>query len=269
MAIGLARMFGILLPVNFYSPYKANSIIEFWRRWHITLSRFLRDYLYIPLGGNQKGQLHRYLNLMITMLLGGLWHGAGWTFILWGGMHGVFLTINHAWVFLVRKLFGHHKRMPYTSIIAGRFLTFFAVIIAWVMFRAESLNGATRMYSGMFGYNGISLPPWVESALGNSAETFKTLGFVYNGMFHNGIFGNAVSGIALLFVMLIIVFFLPNTLDWLRNEKSALSLDRFLTKEKTKLAWSPSVAHLIFIALITVIAIMLIQQESEFLYFQF
>ncbi len=97
MAIGIGLMFGIRLPDNFNSPYKAASIIEFWRRWHITLSTFLRDYLYIPLGGNRKGRLRRYVNLMLTMLLGGLWHGAGWTFIVWGGLHGLYLCINHFW----------------------------------------------------------------------------------------------------------------------------------------------------------------------------
>ena len=96
MALGLGRMFGIKLPVNFLSPYKAVNIIEFWRRWHITLSTFLRDYLYIPLGGNRHGTFRRYLNLMIVMLLGGLWHGANWTFVVWGGLHGIYLSFNHA-----------------------------------------------------------------------------------------------------------------------------------------------------------------------------
>jgi D-alanyl-lipoteichoic acid acyltransferase DltB (MBOAT superfamily) len=97
MAIGIARTFGIILPLNFLSPYKATSIIEFWRRWHMTLSRFLRDYLYYPLGGNKKGKARRYLNLGIVMVLGGLWHGAAWTFVAWGALHGVYLIINHAW----------------------------------------------------------------------------------------------------------------------------------------------------------------------------
>jgi hypothetical protein len=97
MAVGLALLFGIRLPVNFRSPYQALSIVEFWRRWHITLSRFLRDYLYIPLGGNRLGEQRRYINLMVTMLLGGLWHGAGWNFLVWGGLHGACLSINHLW----------------------------------------------------------------------------------------------------------------------------------------------------------------------------
>ena len=97
MAIGLSRLFGVTLPLNFHSPYKSVNIIEFWRRWHMTLSHFLRDYLYIPLGGNRKGNVRRHLNLIITMLLGGLWHGAGWTYVLWGGLHGLYLVINHGW----------------------------------------------------------------------------------------------------------------------------------------------------------------------------
>ncbi|MCI5177845.1 MAG: MBOAT family protein, partial [Candidatus Electrothrix sp. AW3_4] len=97
MAVGIARLFGISLPINFNSPYKAASIIEFWRRWHITLSRFLRVYLYFPLGGNRKGTKRKHFNLILTMLLGGLWHGAGWTFVIWGGLHGIYLMINHGW----------------------------------------------------------------------------------------------------------------------------------------------------------------------------
>jgi alginate O-acetyltransferase complex protein AlgI len=97
MAIGLGLLFNIRLPINFNSPYKATSISDFWRRWHITLSNFLRDYLYIPLGGSRRGEIRRYVNLLMTMLLGGLWHGAGWTFVLWGGLHGLYLCINHGW----------------------------------------------------------------------------------------------------------------------------------------------------------------------------
>ncbi len=97
MAIGLARSFGYHLPINFNAPYRSVSIVDFWRRWHISLSQFLRDHLYIPLGGNRHGKLRRYLNLMVTMLLGGLWHGAGWTFVVWGGLHGLVLAAAHLW----------------------------------------------------------------------------------------------------------------------------------------------------------------------------
>ena len=150
MALGAALMFGIRLPVNFNSPYKATSIIEFWRRWHITLSTFLRDYLYIPLGGNRKGKLRRYLNLMITMLLGGLWHGAGWTFVIWGALHGAYLTINYLW----RGIIGERLLawVPnWLGSLAGGALTFIAVVAAWAVFRADNMAHALVILKAMFG----------------------------------------------------------------------------------------------------------------------
>ncbi len=114
MAIGLSYMLGVRLPLNFNSPYKATSISDFWRRWHMTLSRFLRDYLYVPVGGNRKGQARRYLNLMATMLLGGLWHGAGWTYIIWGGLHGFYLIVHQAWQ-AARSWLGHDLTPSRTS----------------------------------------------------------------------------------------------------------------------------------------------------------
>lgn len=137
MAIGLSRLFGVRLPLNFNSPYKAENIIDFWRRWHMTLSRFLRDYLYIPLGGNRNGSFARFRNLFITMLLGGLWHGAGWTFVIWGGLHGIYLGINHGWHFLQEKL-GLSASQSLRSKIVARSITFLAVLVAWVFFRAPS-----------------------------------------------------------------------------------------------------------------------------------
>ena len=128
MALGLAHLFGIVLPRNFASPYRSASIIEFWRRWHITLSGFLRNYLYIPLGGSHGGPAARYRNLMLVMLLGGLWHGAGWTFVMWGGLHGLYLCANHAW--RARGL--AMPRLP------AWVLTLLAVAFAWVLFRAPS-----------------------------------------------------------------------------------------------------------------------------------
>ena len=148
MAVGLGRMFGIKLPVNFYSPYKATGIIDFWRRWHITLSRFLRDYLYIPLGGNRHGALRQALNIAVVMLLGGLWHGANWTFVVWGGVHGVLLAINHAWnqLRLSRwRVFGSlSARAAFVA------LTFLAVTLAWVPFRADTLANAGQMLATLF-----------------------------------------------------------------------------------------------------------------------
>lgn len=147
MAVGLGLMLNIRLPINFDSPYKAISVIDFWRRWHITLSNFLRDYLYIPLGGNRRGKLRQYANLWITMLLGGLWHGAGWPFIVWGGLHGTCLVINHWW----RKL-----HIPLPKFLSWA-ITFIIVLVGWVVFRAHSLTDAIQMLTAMTGVKGIVL----------------------------------------------------------------------------------------------------------------
>lgn len=156
MAIGVARIFGIQLPLNFYSPYKSVNIIEFWRRWHMTLSRFLRDYLYIPLGGSLHGPLRKHRNLMVTMLLGGLWHGAGLTFVVWGGLHGLYLVTNHAWHEL-RKVLGMEKNSLGTlGQTLARAMTFIAVVIGWVFFRAESLTDALVVLKSMAGINGFA-----------------------------------------------------------------------------------------------------------------
>jgi len=155
MAIGAALLFNIRLPINFNSPYKALDIQDFWRRWHITLSRFLRDYIYIPLGGNRKGRVRTYSNLLITFLLGGIWHGAGWTFIFWGLMHGVALAIHRFW-----KELG----MSMPKVLAW-FVTFNFVNLAWVFFRAKSFDDAIRVLKGMAGFNGIELPQWLHAKL--------------------------------------------------------------------------------------------------------
>lgn len=147
MAIGLGLLFGFGLPVNFNAPYVATSIRDFWRRWHITLSRFLRDYLYIPLGGSRHGIPRQFAALLVTMLLGGLWHGAGWTFVAWGGAHGLALAASHAWT-------RSGLRMPAA---AGWLVTMLFVFLAWVLFRAETFGGAAEMLRSIAGGNGLSL----------------------------------------------------------------------------------------------------------------
>jgi alginate O-acetyltransferase complex protein AlgI len=151
MAIGLARMLNVRFPLNFSSPYKAASITEFWRCWHITLSGFLRDHVYIPLGGNRHGTARRDINLMATMLLGGLWHGAAWNFVLWGGLHGSYLLIQRWFPW----------RLP---TLLGRMLTILAVVVAWVPFRATSVDAALAMLRGMAGLNGMALPQMIVHA---------------------------------------------------------------------------------------------------------
>jgi D-alanyl-lipoteichoic acid acyltransferase DltB (MBOAT superfamily) len=140
MAIGLARFFGVRLPINFDSPYRARSIRDFWRRWHMTLSAFLRDYLYIPLGGSRHGTVRTVLNAIATMTIGGLWHGAGWTFILWGAMHGLYIAAAHLW---------RRFRAPALPALLGWGITVLAVIWAWVPFRADSLAATVTMWSAM------------------------------------------------------------------------------------------------------------------------
>ena len=179
MAIGLARMFGIRLPINFDSPYKATSIIDFWRRWHITLSRFLRDYLYIPLGGNRRGRGRRYVNLMATMLLGGLWHGAAWTFVLWGGLHGLYLVANHGWRAARRGFLPVARRDPWERVAgwAGRI----AVVFAWVFFRAGSFDGASDLLAGMFGFHGLLVPARYADRLGALLPALQHAGVLRAG----------------------------------------------------------------------------------------
>lgn len=146
MAIGLGLLFNVRLPDNFDAPYRARSIADFWRRWHVTLSRFLRDYLYIPLGGNRRGEARQRFNLMVTMLLGGLWHGAGWTFVAWGGYHGVLLVLNRSWA----------ARLPPLPAVVSRPLTFLAVVAGWVMFRASSMRRAGSLLVSMAGFHGTA-----------------------------------------------------------------------------------------------------------------
>jgi len=148
MAIGIGLMMGFRFVENFNHPYISRSITEFWRRWHISLSTWLRDYLYIPLGGNRKGNKRTYINLVLTMVLGGFWHGANWTFVLWGFWHGGLMAIERA--------LGAKKETPYPKLIALP-LTLFLVLMGWVLFRATSVSSALDMYSGMFGLQGHGL----------------------------------------------------------------------------------------------------------------
>ena len=246
MATGLALMFGIRLPVNFLSPYKAASIIDFWRRWHMTLSRFLRDYLYIPLGGNRQGPGRRMANLMLTMILGGLWHGAGWTFVLWGALHGIYLMINTLW----RAILQRAEITLLDGLIGrglGRLLTFLAVVVAWVLFRAESLDGATNVLAGMIGAHGLHMPSVLAELK----------------------WDEAYRQIALL---LVIVWLAPNTVEVFATgtpSPSASSADAGPPPGRFSLRWRPNRRCAYTIALIAVAALANMTEISEFLYFRF
>jgi len=156
MAIGLARMLGVKFPYNFDSPYKATSIIVFWERWHRTLTRFLREYVYYTLGGNRRGHARQMVNIMVTMLLSGLWHGAGWTFVIWGALHGMFIAINHQWRLVVAKTKWNFEHWIYRG--AGVVLTFVAVSMAWTFFRAPTIGVAGKVLASLVGVGGFSFP---------------------------------------------------------------------------------------------------------------
>jgi alginate O-acetyltransferase complex protein AlgI len=256
MAVGLSRMFNVKLPFNFDSPYKAANIIDFWRRWHMTLSTFLRDYLYQPLGGNRKGPTRRYVNLMVTMLLGGLWHGAGWNFVLWGGLHGVYLCINHGW----RKLTGSGDAPanPLTR-VASVAITFIAVVIAWVPFRAESLHATASLWKAMAGLNGISLP----SALADRFPHYTGDYVQFSGLANS--VDNLNQAMILLPVGLFIVWLMPNTQQWL----AAASPRSDLNAVPSQLSWRPTWQYALLIGGLLGACVLSLDGASEFLYYQF
>jgi alginate O-acetyltransferase complex protein AlgI len=247
MAIGLARLFGIALPLNFASPYKSRSIVEFWRRWHMSLSRFLRDYLYIPLGGSRHGEYRTQINLGITMVLGGLWHGANWTFVAWGAAHGVMLMANHGWRRLFRPRGNKSSQNPRGAGVPGVLLTFVCVLLAWVLFRAGSLAEAERMYSGMAG-------------MGVSVAT--------SGLVQRCLDAGAIWGAGLL----LIVWLAPNTQQIMGRYGTAL---RIYHEDSTgqsgwpAFAWRPDAGWAVAMAAVSVCAVIAMSESSRFLYFQF
>ncbi len=240
MAIGLGLMFNICLPINFDSPYKAQSISDFWRRWHISLSNFLRDYLYIPLGGSRRGELRRYTNLIITMLLGGLWHGAGWQFILWGGLHGVYLSINHWW----RKL-----KKPLPSFLAWA-ITFAGVIFSWVLFRAVTLDDGVNIIQAMIGIKGITLPGEAQGKLalltnlGIELKSWTQLNYLPK------LHDSKLLSIVALVGLTAWVKLLPNTQDLLKRMQ-------------------PNWLWAVPVGLAASLCLLSLNRVSEFLYFQF
>ncbi|NFV81578.1 MBOAT family protein [Magnetospirillum aberrantis] len=252
MAIGLAAMFGIALPVNFLSPYKSRSIIEFWRRWHVTLSHFLRVYLYFPLGGNRSGPVRRQMNLMIVMFLGGLWHGAAWTFVAWGVLHGFYLVVNHMWRTLVAAMGWRLPgvlRLPATA--ASWAVTFVAVVAAWVLFRADGFPAAWSILSAMFAPSSLAaLPGW-------AAQT--------SPIPRVGDAGNWLAG------GLAVALLLPNSRELLGRAFPLVEAgaDAALAAPGRRLAWRPSPAWAAWAALCLVLGILGLSQPQVFIYFQF
>ncbi|EUJ11299.1 putative membrane protein involved in D-alanine export [Methylophilaceae bacterium 11] len=255
MAIGISFMFGIRLPINFNSPYKATSIIDFWRRWHITLSRFLREYLYIPLGGNRSGHLRRYLNLMVTMALGGLWHGASWTFLMWGVLHGVYLTINHLW----RSYFYERHNIAVHPLL-GWLITFIAVLIGWVFFRAVNFTSALLMLQSMLGFAGVAVPHAMIDFLG---PRWPLIG--------SEVWSGELGGIrAILFILVVLagVLAMPNTQQIFQSFNP--SLDKVQEgKASVSFAWSPNILWILTISVLLALSLNRLGSDSTFLYFNF
>lgn len=242
MAIGAALLFGVRLPLNFASPYKATNIIDFWRRWHITLSRFLRDYIYISLGGNRRGSFRRYTNLLLTMLLGGFWHGANWTFVVWGGLHGIYLVLNHAWHALRRTILGSNRDAGFIEVFLGRGITFIAVVIAWVFFRADNVDVALNMLRSMAGGNGLMLT------------------------------SDGFMGLLIAMILLLVTWFAPNTqeITGYIEPAGAYSTDKgrnLMHYQNSK--WQPTLCWAILTGGVFALAIMFLSRISEFIYFQF
>ena len=261
IAIGSARLFGIKLPENFRSPYKSRSIIEIWRRWHMTLSKFLRDYLYFSFGGNRFGSARRYRNLMLTMLLGGLWHGAAWTFVIWGGLHGLYLCINHAWRALLdyiglREFFARAWFQP-----AYLMLTFLVWSIAFVVFRAPDVAAAWGVLEPALVNISIEPPRLLEGVF-----TSKILGTLIS-------FTNiaAISYIPVYLLMAMacsICWLLPNTQQFLLQQRPLLIPDGDPIAPGW-LAWSPSFAMAGIMAFLLVMSLLSLSSLSRFIYFQF
>ena len=256
MAVGLARMIGIRLPFNFNSPYKSTSIITFWRRWHMTLSRFLRDYLYFPLGGNRKGLLRRHTNIMAVMLIGGLWHGAGWTFVFWGGLHGVYLVVNHLW----RQAFDRDKNGDRTAGIIGCgfswMLTFLAIVVAWVFFRAETFDAAIAILRGMAGFNGFVLAEHHEAFFGFFGPILEHLNITYGIVPYF-----KLKSVVWIGFMLGIALFLPNSQQWINGKERPATL--------IFLQWQTSLRIALITGILGALAVTGVSGANEFLYFQF
>ena len=266
MAIGISKMFGVDLPLNFNSPYKAAGIIDFWRRWHMTLSRFLRDYVYISLGGNRLGPVRRHVNLLVTMFLGGLWHGANWTFVVWGTLHGVLLVINHFWEELRTHLGRPEKPSPLAHATSVA-LTFFCVLILWVFFRATNFSAAKHMLLGMAGLGGIVLPPGLEPHLQHPLQLLHIprVTFDDSAMLVAGDINLHMGADFFLFSLLpvfVIAFACPNSQE-LVAKLTALRWSTPMRANAAHVAWG------VALGLVLCVSIILSVHKSDFLYFQF
>ena len=263
MAIGLSRLFGVKLPLNFNSPYKAVNIGHFWRRWHMTLSRFLRDYLYVPLGGNRHGTFRRYVNLILTMFLGGLWHGAAWTFAVWGLLHGAYLAVNHAFQ-AGRPHLPRLIRSPWLAAALSVGLTYLAVVLGWVFFRSETLGAAFRMLGGMFGMNGIAVP---DALLMRAPVVLQTAAGALGIRSELGGGSEFVTLWPKIILLHVIVFAMPNTQQVMARFDPALDFRGSPALRPLLVSFNPRWA--MALGALGGLGLLAMTRHSEFLYYQF
>ncbi|OIQ72290.1 peptidoglycan O-acetyltransferase [mine drainage metagenome] len=287
MALGLARFFGIKLPVNFNSPLQATSIIDFWLRWHVSLTRFLTAYIYNPMTlsltrkrmaagkpifGGRSTSLPAFLSLLamptiLTMLVSGLWHGAGYTYIVWGLLHGVLLCINHGWRLVRPRIWPDTKRYNVRMAPIGFILTFLSVVAAMVMFRAPTLSATLMLWKGMIGVYGVTLPAAVFSRLGPIAGWLSAIGV--HPAWTSG--SMLLASVVRIGCLLVIALAMPNTLRILAAFEPALGVkpDRAPSRLVRLLTWVPDRAWAVGLAFIALAGMLSLGQLSEFLYWQF
>jgi D-alanyl-lipoteichoic acid acyltransferase DltB (MBOAT superfamily) len=288
MALGLGRCFGVRLPANFDSPLKASSIIDFWSRWHMTLTRFLTAYLYNPLllaltrrrlasgmpglaGRNTSGAAFVQLlavPTLLTLFISGLWHGAGYVFILWGLLHGVYLTINHAWRLFAPRLWPSRESYAASMRRVGWGITFLAVVASMALFRSSTVVAAGEILQGMLGLNGISLPQTIHDQL-SPLTGLLPMGFVAADSGSGQDFLLAMAWIMALLLMALVA---PNTLEIMARHEPALNVKRKETGKSAlarALDWSPTLPWAIAVSAIAATAIVRVAGKSEFLYWQF
>lgn len=287
MALGLARFFGIKLPLNFNSPLKASSIVDFWLRWHVSLTRFLTAYIYNPLSltltrrrmahgkpifGGRNTSVPAFLHLLamptlLTMLVSGFWHGAGYTYILWGLLHGVFLCINHAWRLVRARVWTDTKQYNRRMAPVGFVLTFVAVVAAMVLFRAPTVSAALLLWKGMVGSYGVTLPQAVFSRLGSAAGFLASIG-VRPAWTSGALLMGATIRIG---VLLAIALLMPNTLQILAAFEPALGVKPGKTSSRLQraLTWRPNRAWAVGLACAALAGVLSLGELSEFLYWQF
>jgi alginate O-acetyltransferase complex protein AlgI len=258
MAVGLGLLFNLRLPINFAAPFRATSLIDLWRRWHISLSRFLRDFVYVPLGGSHDGETRRSLNLLITMTLGGLWHGAAWTFILWGAFHGALLALNHAW----RSLRHHGALLPGGGFF-GWAATFLAFAVGMVLFRAPDLASAGRLLVAMIGFGGSTdapLLPWDVWGIKHGYLPEQLLRDWFGATW-------SVRGSLWTIAALAVALAIPDTMEICDYREGEPNSDWRRTKSPLK--WRPTSAWLVAVAVLFLFAFAKIGSVKVFLYYQF